>query len=396
MVVSSTQETGRSLPDEATSELKQSQYHINTKNGDVSETLDGLDRMMEVVEDPEAEMKRLQQAVEGVVAASEVVLKEGDVRTAFNLLLKVERELEVFDEELDNVNPVNRQNRKFKRNVNEAVTKEDIELARRMSSIPSSRSLTEDQISELASELVESEKSDFSRIQELLDVLRATRHLVPVEVEAAAIGVLDVGLHLGGRAMVAGRPALHLAKEGSWALLDQASRYVPDDVSVWATEGERRATQTSEYLGPRLAELGETVARLQERFGETAGEAADQVSDYWMWHRLQSLTHRWSLPCRHCSKISRRPCCWPGAASHLRGFDHVFSFREATAPLVNRAGQELHPLVEAVLEVSGPVAEELKGQVGSLVEEGRIKVAELGKPITHKVGLLSIPFLMIN
>ena len=75
------------------------------------------------------------------------------------------------------------------------LTKEDVDEVKNLSDqefLQFSRSLKE-------ASSVQTMKKDYP-VEELLEVFKSGRQLVPAELEAAAHGVVHVGRHLGGRA----------------------------------------------------------------------------------------------------------------------------------------------------------------------------------------------------
>jgi hypothetical protein len=214
--------------------------------------------------------------------------------------------------------------------------------------------------------------------------VREARQLVPLEVEAAAAGVLELGRHLGDLAMAEARPAYRLVAGHSSALLNTAADNVPDDVrdyglhgtnlsqvAAWAEEGGDLATR---YLGPRLARLGATVERIQGQLVEAAEDAGPRVVP-----ALQAMAEE----LRDVIQAARE------------------TVGETVTPALERAGRNLEAAVpEEVKEHVKPVAAGLSGlytegrqelvtlyaETGRpLVEEGRFGVARLGHAIKHKV-----------
>jgi len=118
-------------------------------------------------------------------------------------------------------------------------------------------------------------------VDDLLNVFRSGRQLVPAELEAAAQGVVHVGRHLGGRARVAVDPVVSLVRDtvlpGAERLVEEAVETVPEDVKDWVGQGgkiaARRVEMVVEYVGPKLTEFSQTISQVQEELAETAGEA---------------------------------------------------------------------------------------------------------------------------
>ena len=203
---------------------------------------------------------------------------------------------------------------------------------------------------------------------------------MPLEVEAAAAGVLELGRHLGDLAMAEAGPAYRLVAGHSSALLNTAADNVPDDVrdyglhgtnlsqvAAWAEEGGNLATR---YLGPRLARLGAAVERIQGQLVEAAEDAGPRVVP-----ALQAMAEE----LRDVIQAARE------------------TVGETVSPALERAGRNLEA---AVPEGVKPVAAGLSGlytegrqelvtlytETGRpLVEEGRFGVARLGHAIKHKV-----------
>jgi len=96
--------------------------------------------------------------------------------------------------------------------------------------------------------------------EDLVSVLKSARQLVPAELEAAAHSIIEVGKHLGGRAV----------------------ETVPDKVKNWVGEGSRIASKkidaAVEYAGPKLIKLGEVLSEVKEELAETAGDTFDKVA----------------------------------------------------------------------------------------------------------------------
>jgi len=127
--------------------------------------------------------------------------------------------------------------------------------------------------------------SDYS-VDDLIQVFKSARQLVPAELEAAALGIVHVGRHLGGRARVAVDPVVSLVRDtvipGTGRLVDQAVETVPDDVRDWVGQGGKIASKRVDavvgYLGPRLSSLSHTINDVQDTLTETAIDTYDQVA----------------------------------------------------------------------------------------------------------------------
>jgi len=128
-------------------------------------------------------------------------------------------------------------------------------------------------------------ESDYS-VDDLLQVFKSARQLVPAELEAAAHGIVHVGRHLGGRARVAVDPVVSLVRDtvipSTGRLVDQAVDTVPDDVKEWVGQGGKIASKRVDavvgYLGPRLSSLSHTIDDVQDTLTETALDTYDQVA----------------------------------------------------------------------------------------------------------------------
>merc|ERR1719462_141972 len=128
-------------------------------------------------------------------------------------------------------------------------------------------------------------ESDYS-VDDLLQVFKSARQLVPAELEAAAHGIVHVGRHLGGRARVAVDPVVSLVRDtvipGAERLVDQAVETVPADVKDWVGEGgkiaARRVEMVVEYVEPKLTELSHTISEVQSELAESAEEAYVRIA----------------------------------------------------------------------------------------------------------------------
>lgn len=136
------------------------------------------------------------------------------------------------------------------------------------------------------------EKTDMTSLdggytaEDLISVLKSARQLVPSELEAAAVSIVEVGKHLGGRARNAVDPVVTLVRDTvipeTGKLVNDAVETVPDDVKDWVGEGGRIASKridaAVDYVGPRLIELSEVINEVQEELTERAGDTIDSVA----------------------------------------------------------------------------------------------------------------------
>merc|ERR1712126_112288 len=132
---------------------------------------------------------------------------------------------------------------------------------------------------------VSSNKNGYSA-EDLIEVFKTARQIVPAELEAAALGIVEAGKHIGGRARQAVDPVVSLVRDtvipGTGKLVVQAVDAVPEDVKDWVGQGGRLASKrvdaVVEFLGPRLTQVARSINYVQERLTETAGDAIDQAS----------------------------------------------------------------------------------------------------------------------
>jgi len=145
--------------------------------------------------------------------------------------------------------------------------------------------LNEEQFALLQSSLNEASHGKEYTMDDLNEVLKSARQLVPVELEAAAQGALQMGYHLGGRARVAADPVVKLVNNnvvpGAKTMWGNAVESIPDDVKDWAGDGRRIAAKRmqaiAEYARPRLTSMGNTMAKFQEQLSASAEETMKEL-----------------------------------------------------------------------------------------------------------------------
>jgi len=136
------------------------------------------------------------------------------------------------------------------------------------------------------------EKKDLTSVdggytaEDLLNVFKSARQLVPSELEAAAHSIVEVGRHLGERARYAVDPVVTLVRDTvipeTGRLVSDVVEAVPEDVKVWVGEGGRIASKridaVVDYVGPRLSELSEAINEVQEELTVRVGKTFDKVA----------------------------------------------------------------------------------------------------------------------
>jgi len=152
------------------------------------------------------------------------------------------------------------------------------------------KNLSEEEFQLFSANLME--KTDMTSLdggytaEDLISVLKSARQLVPSELEAAAVSIVEVGKHLGGRARNAVDPVVTLVRDTvipeTGRLVNDAVETVPEDVKDWVGEGGRIAAKridaAVDYVGPRLVELTEAINEVQEELTERAGDTLDKVA----------------------------------------------------------------------------------------------------------------------
>jgi len=151
--------------------------------------------------------------------------------------------------------------------------------------VDSIQTLNDEQFTVLQGSLNEASQEEKYTMDDLTEVLKSARQLVPVELEAAAQGALHMGYHLGGRARVAADPVVKLVNNnvvpGARKMWGNAVESIPDDVKDWAGDGRRIAAKRmqaiAEYAKPRLTSMGNTMARWQQQLSASAEETVKDL-----------------------------------------------------------------------------------------------------------------------
>jgi len=134
-------------------------------------------------------------------------------------------------------------------------------LTRKECQVDDVKNLSEEEFQDFRESFMENLDGEYTA-EDLVSssVLESARQLVPAELEAAAHSIIEVGKHLGGRAV----------------------ETVPDKVKNWVGEGSRIASKkidaAVEYAGPKLIKLGEVLSEVKEELAETAGDTFDKVA----------------------------------------------------------------------------------------------------------------------
>ena len=205
-----------------------------------------------------------------------------------------------------------------------SITKDEVEAV---------QALPDSDFDELVGQLREEDQSGYN-IEGLVDMLTEARHLVGFGVGAAAAGVV----HLG--------------------------KPVYTKVTSWASDGGDIA---SDYVGPRLKQLGASVYNLQERLGKVAKDVGPQVVP-----ALQAVVEELGEALRLTSKV--------------------------IGNTVDAVGDEVSPIYERVrhkaleqpayrkLSAKAASATDMVGEgLSSVVEGGKLGAAKLGSVMKHKV-----------
>lgn len=127
-------------------------------------------------------------------------------------------------------------------------------------------------------------ENDYSS-EELIKVLKSARQLIPLELDAAAQGALEVGYHLGKRVddaagQVANLVRKHVVPNAQKFWADTVAS-IPNDVKEWAGDGQRiaakRVQAVAEYASPRLQRMGKSMAQIQEQLNVAADDTFQEI-----------------------------------------------------------------------------------------------------------------------